>query len=180
TAISHEYHAKFAEEESRAVRRKVGSGSWVFVMARAWRPGDRPAGDRSNPAIGGTLRTPGGREVFDFSGARFEAYAGHLERDPCGGGTVEVDPGLYLLERPGAGGERLAQVVTAVGGWQTQVFLLRRPPDGEGGGTFAGTTVFLSEWRGPGGGLPPFPRGHPPPPPRRRGPPAVGGRRGGW
>jgi hypothetical protein len=122
TATSHEYHAEFAEKESQTVRPpaagvKAGVGSWVFVMARAWRPAGRPAGDRSNPADGVVLRGLDGREVFDFSRARFETYPDSPENDRGGGGTIEVTPGLYLLERPGAGGVRLTQTITAVVAW---------------------------------------------------------------
>jgi hypothetical protein len=152
TATCHEYHAEFAEQESRTICAKPGAGSWVFLMARMWRPSDRPVADRSNPAAGVILRTLDGQEVFDFSRARFEDYANFPDKDPCAGGTVAVNPGLYLLERPSAGGQRLTQTISAVPAWQTQVFLLHPAPDVKGSPALDRTTVFLSDrrdWQAP-------------------------------
>src|SRR5262249_24370215 len=144
TATSHDYHVDFAERESRNIQKKFGQGSWVFVMGRSWQmPGSMRA-DRSNPAGGILLRTCDGREVFDFSSAPSETYPNDLTKDPCGGGTVAVTPGLYLLERPGAAGDRLTQMITVLPGWQTQVVLLLRPPEKPGGRSLVATTIFTS------------------------------------
>jgi hypothetical protein len=168
TATSHEYHVDFAERESRTIQKKIGQGSWLFVMGRCWRmPGasgkdthvrheTSEAGTYVHPTNRIVLRSLDGNKLFDFSDAPSQTYPTDPTKDPCGGATVELDPGMYLLERPAEGDERLTQMITALAGWQTQIFLLRRPSDKSGRRPPFGFSVFLNDRRDPGAPCPSF------------------------
>src|SRR5439155_16842087 len=74
-----------------------------------------------------------GGTAYDYARAPAELYPDSPEIGPCGGGTVEVDPGLYVLEYPAGDGGRYAQTLTAMIGRLTQVFRLYRAPDDRAG-----------------------------------------------
>jgi hypothetical protein len=123
TACAHEAHATAASVHSKGPHERLGQGSQIFVLARAFtRPGEARAELVTSEL---TLTDAGGKPVVDIaaSGVR---DGGADAWCAC---TVEVAPGAYRL-RVTAGADRHYQPIIAAAGWQTQVFLLQRSDGG--------------------------------------------------
>ncbi len=132
TARTHEYHIIAAERESRKIHLKKGSGSWIFIFARDWKPSDRNLFDSeqqfqttSLPHKGLTLKEAGGEIIADIEKKAvcdnsLDAWAAY---------NVEVNPGQYRLSVEIDSKKTIEQTVVACRGWQTQVFLLQKNYD---------------------------------------------------
>jgi hypothetical protein len=126
TARTHEYHVQAAEQHSKKIDRKLGQGATIFLLARYWtgRTPD-PSADTSpeHPATGLSIATFDGQKTVEIkdiakcqSGS--EAWAA---------ATIEVAPGACVLRWRTKRRTVIEQTLVASQGWQTQVFLLRRP-----------------------------------------------------
>jgi hypothetical protein len=122
TELTHEFHTGLAASESAHVDSRPGSGAEIFLLTRRWssptptEPGEAPLSHLS-------LHAPDGSPIVDLanSGSRTSP-----DWDPVAGTTVEVDPGAYLLRWSDRFDTEAEQVLLAVRGWQTQVFLLEQ------------------------------------------------------
>ena len=110
--------ARFAEHQSRIVQLTCGSGSFLFLFVIADPYPDIPV----RPAAGLTLHRFSGDIVADFADAQTDAG--------CGGYSLEVDPGNYMLRAIVDSGSPVEQTVVVVKGWQTQIYIrLARAPN---------------------------------------------------
>jgi hypothetical protein len=110
-------HIQAAVELSQQSPLCFGSGGQLFLFVR-----DLDEGFDTDPAQGLTLRSLQGDYIFSFGeqGQRSieEQWAGCL---------VELDPGPYRLRLQTHVTGSIEQTIFISPGWQTQVFLLRRP-----------------------------------------------------
>ena len=123
---THGYQEDAAREVSRAVHRRAGRGSKIMIFARAWTEtrGEQrvpPVPSDHDPASGLSLVALDGSLISDLG--RDGVRAG--TPDPWVGCTIALDPGPYRLRLATTRWGVLEQVVVAVRGWQTQIFLLQ-------------------------------------------------------
>lgn len=135
TAKTHEYHIAAAERESRKEHASLGTGSWIFIMARQWTSPTPPADVETpdHPATGLQLRAVRSGNVANAGEMAAEAAvdlmvasAADPRGDPWSACNVSVTPGTYILSLLLPSGRRIEQPIVAVAGWQTSVFLLQR------------------------------------------------------
>jgi len=131
TSRTHEAHMDAAERLSREIHARAGSGAQVFLCARWW-TSSRKAGATvlEHPGAGITLSYWDGTPIAVLESVGVsDATAG----DPFVGRNIELDPGAYILRRPGPAGAILEQTIVASRDWQTQVFLLKRETESRSG-----------------------------------------------
>jgi hypothetical protein len=128
TTKAPDHQIEAAQRLSRTVHVRSGTGSQVFLFARAWtpdEPGARSAAEQ-HPARGITLHRWDGSMIADLERHGVADEPGAIAGDSCSGCTIELDPGVYVLRRETAAGATIEQSIVASPGWQTQVFLLMR------------------------------------------------------
>ncbi len=119
TSTSHEYHMAAAEQLSRAAPVAVGHGSLLFVFVR-----DVDPGLRSNPVRALSL--------CDGEGESILPLAEVCERNPraeeasWAGCNIALDPGFHRLRLDLHGRPPIELPLHLVGGWQSQLFILRQ------------------------------------------------------
>jgi hypothetical protein len=128
TAQTHEYHVDAAQSESKRVHVARSGDAQIFVMARDWTghvPQSMP--EPLDPATGLTLHDLTGTQLVDFSsdGKR------NLRPDAWTACTVALPAGAYRLRSQSKRWGPLEQIIIAASGWQTQVFIVRRPTLGD-------------------------------------------------
>lgn len=110
-------HLSLAHELSRQVHESFGSGAQLFLFVR-----DLEEGVKTDPAQGLTLRSLNGKLLADFR----ETGERDLQQQ-WAGATLDVEPGIYRLRLEAHSAGVLEQTLVVTRGWQTQVFLMRRP-----------------------------------------------------
>jgi hypothetical protein len=123
---THEYHVALASEESRAVDASLGSGAEIFLLARRWTPDSARVDPETQSLCNLSLHSLEGEKVADLLAEKSPIEPGG---DAAAGFTVTVDPALYLLRWSDRFGVAAEQTVTALEGWQTQIFLLEEKVD---------------------------------------------------
>lgn len=113
---SHEYHVDALRNARERTDFKVGSGARILLMARNW----APSGGRSQGLPELTLERWRGDVIADLG------IMGRIETggDAVGTCTIEVNPGDYVLN-VATEQIRFSQAVTALEGWEAQVFVLQ-------------------------------------------------------
>jgi len=111
-------HSSAAQERSRIVDVRHGSGGRLFIFVRDWNaPGSE------HPGTGLTLHDLTGQQLVDLSNAGTWEKSDGNSWTAC---NIELMPGSYRL-RVDAGQEGVfEQSIVVCERWQTQVFLLRR------------------------------------------------------
>ncbi|MFL5656104.1 MAG: caspase family protein, partial [Ktedonobacteraceae bacterium] len=126
TRTTQDYHENKANQVSKQIHCEIGIGSQLFVFVR-----DLAKQGCNDCATGLTLHDLAGNLLVDFTQVG-ERDVHNPETDHWVGCTVQLDPGAYRLRVQTpivdacANAEILEQIVVTSGGWQTQVFLLRR------------------------------------------------------
>lgn len=124
TRRTHEYHMDAAENVSRIVHCRLGTGSQLFVFVRMWTDTTRPEipvpPPKYNPANGLSLHDAHGKLLIDFK----QSADSNLDRDAWAGLNIELKPGFYRLRVKSSTVGTLEQGIFVSMGWQTQVFLL--------------------------------------------------------
>lgn len=127
TARTHEYHTDAAREHSRKIDHKLGKGATIFLLARYW-TGQTPSPDADaspeHPAKGLSLATFDGQRIVEIEDVA-KCQSGS---EAWAAATIAVNPGAYVLRSRMRRGTVIEQTLVAIQGWQTQVFLLRKPP----------------------------------------------------
>ena len=113
---SHEYHVDALRNARERTDFKIGSGARILLMARNW----APSGERSQGLPKLTLERWRGDVIADLgSVGRIET-----DGDAVGTCTIEVNPGDYVLN-VATDQIRFSHAVTALDGWEAQVFVLQ-------------------------------------------------------
>ncbi len=119
TSTSHEYHVVAAEWLSRAEPVSVGTGSLLFVFVR-----DVDPGLRSNPIRALTLCDGHGESVLPLGEvSECNPHAGEASWAGC---NIALDPGFHRLRLDRHGRPPIELPLHLVGGWQSQLFILRQ------------------------------------------------------
>jgi hypothetical protein len=127
TRTTQEYHEEKANQVSKWIDCELGIGSQLTVFVR-----DQAKQGCNDCATGLTLHDLTGNLLVDFTQVG-QRDVHNPDTDHWVGCTTQLDPGAYRLhvQTPvvdAAGhAETLEQIVVTSAGWQTQVFLLRRP-----------------------------------------------------
>jgi len=118
-------HLDAARKLSNETHVTVGSGSRIFAFAR-WLAEDAQHSHDLTTRV--TLHKLDGTLLVDLEQ---HAVVDDPNATTCAGCSIELDPGAYRF-RLTRNDEPLEQIVVAVAGWQTQIFLLHEPsPRGE-------------------------------------------------
>ena len=138
TTKTHEFQTNAAEDESKQVHAKHGTGSYIFVFAREWTGRDQPSGiprPQQHPAKGLVLCDAKGNELVDLEKESNSSLASSHDWEAWAACNIRVNPGIYRLRLRLPDGVlsveekeslNLEQTIVAASGWQTQVFLLQR------------------------------------------------------
>lgn len=123
TSTTREYHRAPAERESRIVHKKgpVPTSSYIYLFVR-----DLESEGSDGAATGVSLLDVEGTRIVDLTQDGARGYVKEYE-DPWAACNTEVSPGVYRLRSEVSGGRAFEQAVVVSPGWQTQVFLLRKP-----------------------------------------------------
>lgn len=130
SARTPEYHVALASEESKTVDASLGSGAEIFLLARRWTPDPAQVDPEAQRLCNLSLHSLEGEKIADLLAEKSPIEPGG---DAAAGFTVTVDPGLYLLRWSDRFGIAAEQTVTALQGWQTQIFLLEEKVDDQPG-----------------------------------------------
>jgi hypothetical protein len=144
TALSNQQQREVVVAQSRQPHIRSGSGSEICVVVRDSVPPEQPVAEAgTHPGQGLALLSASGTTLVDLGTQSWtDSSAGSI-----GVCNVELDPGIYKLSLGTPDGGRLEQIVVASPGWQTQVFLLQRAHDANGGAPridLSGAAVFMS------------------------------------
>jgi hypothetical protein len=144
--LSHEYHSDLARDLSRQPQVVRGSGSQIFVFVRSF----STVASRRHWSADDLGR---GLALLDLSGSLLVdlhkmMFVNDGVPDPCGGLTVEVDPGAYRLRMTTKAAGNVELCIIACPSWQTQVFTLLtdwdRSDDDEWGADLVNATLSMS------------------------------------
>lgn len=113
---SHEYHNHALNTARDRTDVKVGSGARVLLMARNW----SPSGTRTQSLPKLRLERWRGDSIADLG----EHGQIDTNKDAFGTCSIEVNPGDYVLNVT-TDQDQFSLTVTALDGWQTQVFVLQ-------------------------------------------------------
>lgn len=111
-----------AARVSERVHRSIGKGGQLLVFVR-----DHDLRARSNPARGLTLHDALEEKVGEVEADGEYGGGSDHEHPPWSACTYELAPGSWRLRCPAPDVGAVEQTVVVCEGWQTQVFLQRRP-----------------------------------------------------
>lgn len=124
TAQRHEYHEYAAEQESRKIHFKAGSGSAIFVFARHYSGINQEKTILPiHPFYGMTLHDADGVQLADLQSISSSDIS--PGKDPWAACNILVDPGYYRLRITLPSGDQVEQPLYASLKWQLQIFALQ-------------------------------------------------------
>jgi hypothetical protein len=126
SARTRDHHMALASEESQTVDAFLGSGAQIFLLARRWTPDPARVDPEGQRLCNLSLHSLEGEKIADLLAEKSPVES---DGDAAAGFTVGVDPALYLLRWSDCLGVSAEQTVTALEGWQTQIFLLEEKVD---------------------------------------------------